>query len=75
MTKTYTLYSIPKCPWCEKAGKLLEKQGVQFTEVKITNKEKLLQFASRHSIKTMPQIFLEEERIGGYTELVSHFAG
>ena len=26
MTKTYTLYSIPKCPWCEKAGKLLEKQ-------------------------------------------------
>jgi glutaredoxin 3 len=67
------VYSKDNCPYCVKAKNLLNARGIEFTEIKIgvdiTRDEFLETFPSA---RTVPQIILEGEHIGGYTKLVEY---
>jgi glutaredoxin 3 len=64
------VWSKDNCPFCEQAKGLLKMKGIEFEEKKIGHgytKEDLLEAVP--TARTVPQIFLGEELIGGFTEL------
>lgn len=61
-----------ECPWGLKAINLLNEQGIEFEDHKLTSKEEVETFKAKHNVPTTPQIFFGEERIGGYTDLAEH---
>jgi glutaredoxin len=68
------LWSKYHCPFCDQAKALLEQKGIKFEERKIGDgytKEDLLEAVP--NARSVPQIFLDEKHIGGYTELKQHF--
>lgn len=67
---TAIIWSKDNCTYCVQAKKLLEQKGIRFEERKIGDgytKEDLLE--SVPNARTVPQIFLDGELIGGFTEL------
>ena len=68
------IWSKDHCPYCVQAKTLLEMKGIEFEERKIGSgytKEDLLEAVP--NARTVPQIFLDGELIGGYTELRAKF--
>ena len=64
------VWSKYNCPFCDQAKALLKQKEIEFEERKIGDgytKEDLLE--SVPNARTVPQIFLDEELIGGFTEL------
>ena len=69
------VWSKYNCPYCDQAKALLKMKGIPFEEKKIGDgytKEDLLEAVP--TARTVPQIFLDEELIGGYTELKNKFS-
>ena len=70
------VWSKDSCPFCDQAKNLLKMKGIEFEEKKIGHgftKEDLLEAVP--TARTVPQIFLDEELIGGFTELKKHLQG
>lgn len=68
------IWSKSNCPFCDKAKHLLHAQDIPFEERKIGegwDKEQLLE--SVPTARSVPQIFLYGEYIGGYQELEKYF--
>ena len=58
------------CPYCDQAKALLKQKGIPFEERKIGDgwtKEELLE--SVPSARTVPQIVINGQNIGGFNEL------
>lgn len=65
-----TVWSKYHCPICDQAKALLNSRGIEFEEKKIGDgytKEELLEAVP--TARSVPQIFLDEEYIGGFQEL------
>ena len=58
-----------ECPWGLKAVNLLEEKGIEFEDHKLKSREEVDAFKAKHNVKTTPQIFAGDERIGGYSDL------
>lgn len=70
------VWSKDHCPFCDQAKNLLKMKGIEFEEKKIGHgytKEQLL--AAVPTARTVPQIFLDDKLIGGFTELKTHLQG
>ena len=68
------VWSKDHCPYCVQAKTLLEQKGIEFEERKIGEgytKEDLLEAVP--NARTVPQIFLDGELVGGFTELRAKF--
>jgi glutaredoxin 3 len=64
------VWSKYHCPYCDQAKALLSSKGIEFEEKKIGDgytKEELLEAVP--NARTVPQIFLDGEHVGGFTEL------
>ena len=64
------IWSKYHCPYCDQAKALLTSKGIEFEERKIGDgytKEDLLEAVP--AARSVPQIFLDGELIGGFTEL------
>lgn len=64
------VWSKYHCPYCEQAKTLLNQKGIEFEERKIGDgytREDLLEAIP--AARTVPQIILDGELIGGFTEL------
>jgi len=64
------IWSKYHCPFCDQAKALLEAKGIEYEEKKIGDgysKEDLLEAVP--TARTVPQIFLDGELVGGFTEL------
>lgn len=69
------VWSKNGCAYCNAAKQLLNKKEIEFEERVVGHswtKEQLLEAVP--NAKTVPQIFLDEEYIGGYTELAKKLA-
>lgn len=58
------------CPFCVQAKALLEQQGIEYEEKQIGvdyTREQLLEAVP--TARTVPQIFLDDKLVGGFTEL------
>ena len=66
-----TVWSKDQCPYCVQAKALLESKGIEYEERNIMQgtytKEQLLEAVP--TARTLPQIFLDEEYVGGFNEL------
>ena len=67
------LYTAPFCPYCVRARALLERKGVAFMEINISEEPaRRIEMVRRASGRTsVPQIFIDGEHIGGSDELVA----
>lgn len=68
------VWSKYNCPYCEQAKALLKQKGIAFEERKIGDgytKEELLEAIP--GARTVPQIFLDDNLIGGFAELKKWF--
>jgi glutaredoxin 3 len=65
------VWSKDQCPYCVQAKSLLESKGIEYEERNIMQgtytKEQLLEAVP--TARTLPQIFLDEEYVGGFNEL------
>ena len=70
------VWSKDNCPFCEQAKGILKMKGIEFEEKKIGHgftKEDLLEAVP--AARTVPQIFIDGNLIGGFTELKTHLQG
>jgi glutaredoxin 3 len=71
MTTTTIVWSKDACPYCVQAKQLLTSKGIEYEERNIMQgtwtKEQLLEAVP--TARTLPQIFLNGEYVGGFTEL------
>ncbi|HLB59700.1 MAG TPA: glutaredoxin 3 [Bdellovibrionota bacterium] len=66
-----TIYTTDYCGYCRLAKSLLQSKGIKFTEIDVTNDEKMRKkLVEITGKKTVPQIFFGEKPIGGYDNLV-----
>ena len=74
---TITIYSKPNCTFCVKAKNLVKSLGFEYEEkmfgLDFTTPEQLFEAVGKQ-VRTMPQIIIDNKHIGGYNELVEHFA-
>lgn len=65
------LFSADYCPYCKRAKELLERKGAEFDYIDITNDQdmriKVMERAGGQ--KTVPQIFIDDQHIGGFDDL------
>ena len=64
------VWSKYHCPYCDQAKALLTQRGIEFEERKIGDgytREDLLEAVP--AARTVPQIFFDNELIGGFQEL------
>lgn len=58
------------CSYCEAAKNLLRSHDLDYEEIHIVHQAtKALELLRLSSQRTMPQLFIDGEPIGGYTEL------
>jgi len=69
--KNITMYSGPMCAFCDAAKRLLVRNNLEFKEIDISSKEGLRDemIQKANGKRTIPQIFFNNEHIGGYQEL------
>jgi glutaredoxin 3 len=68
--KRAIVWTKDACPYCVQAKALLEQQGIDYEEKRIGvdyTREQLLEAVP--TARTVPQIFLDGELVGGFTEL------
>jgi glutaredoxin len=74
---TITIYSKNNCVYCNKAKTLLKNLGLEYEEKSLekdfgSDPSKLIEDIGK-PVRTMPQIKIDGELIGGYNQLVEHF--
>jgi GrxC family glutaredoxin len=71
MAKQVTIYSTPVCPYCRRAKSLFDELKVVYKEVDLAGDEKLRnEMVEKYQWQTVPMIFVGEEFIGGYDDVV-----
>ena len=74
--KTATLYRMVMtdhmCPHGLKSKDLLERQGFHVEDRHLTSRDEVNAFKTKYDVKTTPQTFIDEERIGGFDDLSAH---
>ncbi len=68
------IWSKDQCPYCVQAKALLASRGVEYEERNINHewtREQLLEAVP--NARTLPQIFLDQQLVGGFTELRKFF--
>ena len=65
------IYSGPMCSYCSAAKHLLNKKKVDYTEFDIAADQSKMQemHEKTNGARTVPQIFIGETYVGGYSEL------
>ena len=66
------VYSTAQCPYCTMAKQLLERKGVNYSEVRVDkDPAKRQEMMTKSRQRTVPQIFINDQSVGGYTDLVA----
>ena len=65
----YKIYTQNNCGYCVAAKNLLDKKGEQYEEIHLEDNPDAKNKLKQNGLRTVPQIWLDEEYIGGYVEL------
>ena len=70
------VYSKSACPQCDSARMLLKSRNLPFEEVKIDDEAERLAFYAKcgPSVRQMPQVFIDDQRVGGVAGLQAALA-
>ena len=69
--KSVTIYTGPLCNYCEAAKRLLTRNNAPYSEINIANVEGAMDemIKKANGKRTIPQIFFDNQHIGGYDEV------
>jgi glutaredoxin 3 len=70
MAAKIEIYTQKHCPWCHRTKALFKKKKTDFEEIMVTaDSPEWDRMIERTGGRTTPQILIDGEAIGGYTEL------
>jgi glutaredoxin 3 len=73
--KEITLYTTDRCAFCERTKVLLRRKGLSYQEINLArDAEGRAELATRTGLMTFPQVLVEDELLGGYTETAAAVA-
>ncbi len=69
--KNITIYTGPLCNYCEAAKRLLTRNNVSYKEINVATVDGAMDemIKKANGKKTIPQIFFDDQHIGGYDEI------
>ena len=71
MSKKIEIYAISTCRYCRSALALLDEKGVEYVEIDVANDPaRRAEARDLSDRRTIPQIFIDGQSIGGYDALV-----
>ncbi len=67
------IYSTAVCPYCVSAKNLLKSKGLEWSEVRIDMDpdQRDLMLARSGGRRSVPQIFINDQHVGGFDDLVA----
>jgi glutaredoxin 3 len=67
------VYSTAVCPYCVAAKNLLKSRGLEWTEVRIDTDaaEREAMLTRSGGRRSVPQIFVNDQHVGGYDDLLA----
>jgi glutaredoxin 3 len=76
MNLQIVVYSKSACPQCDSAKMLLKSRSLDYQEIKIDDEAERLAFFEKcgPSVRQMPQIFINDQRVGGLAGLQAALA-
>ncbi len=64
------MYGTESCGYCAAARMLLKNKGVNFDDILVSNDDEArIELERRSGQRTVPQVFINDEPIGGFDEL------
>ena len=73
--KKIIIYSTRICPYCVRAKNFFNKKNIEYTEIMIDrDPEQMREMMETSGRQSVPQIFIDNERVGGYQDLVRWFS-
>ena len=65
------MYSTRFCPYCVRARGLLDSKGVDYTDVGVDEQPRQrLEMMQRSGRRTVPQIWIGDQHIGGFDDML-----
>jgi glutaredoxin len=76
MQPKIVVYSKSACPQCDSAKMLLKSRAMPFEEIRIDDEAERLAFYEKcgPSVRQMPQVFINDQRVGGLAGLQAALA-
>ena len=72
MAAEVIVYGTRFCPYCMMARRLLNKKGIEFTEISVSGDTALWdEMEQKSGRNTVPQIFINGESVGGYDDIAA----
>ena len=71
-TVSAIMYSKTDCIYCIMACELLEKYNIPYEKIILDDVDKRREFFEKNNFQTVPQIYIDNRHIGGYTDLVKY---
>lgn len=66
------VYTKDYCPYCVQAKTLLKSLNINFEEIDVTHdSETLMKIVQLSKMRTVPQIFVGDTCLGGYTDIAA----
>lgn len=66
------MYTKAYCPYCDRAKALLKSKNQSYEEVNLEDKpDEFNALKQRTGLMTVPQIFIDDQLVGGYTDLAA----
>ncbi len=71
MSANVTIYTTTVCPYCVRAKQLLQRKNIDYKEVNLNTEptEVRTELMARTKHRTVPQIFINDQFIGGFDQL------
>ena len=66
------IYTTPTCGFCIAAKRLLNDQSIPFEEIDLSDSSERAQVQAQYDWPTVPLVFIEDELIGGFTDLEAY---
>ena len=75
MVKKVEIYSKSNCSYCVMAMNFFDSKGISYKVYSADNPDIFKEMLERNpSARSVPQIFIDDILIGGYTDLVEKFS-
>ena len=65
------IYTKDNCIWCDRAKILLDSKKISYNEIDLSDDSERLKFYEKigDNVTTVPQVFIDDKRIGGFQDL------
>ena len=71
----WTILTREGCGWCDKAKALLKEHDIDFKEIDVNKIDGMRNVIRGFQISTVPQVFRDGHRIGGYEDTNRYLEG